>query len=56
MTLNEMIDLCKSKHKTKEEYIKIRDQISQEYDNLSEEEQEILSDALESLEMLIEWM
>ncbi|MBQ6807040.1 MAG: hypothetical protein IJO97_06385 [Lachnospiraceae bacterium] len=56
MTVNEMVSLCRSRGKTKEEYIIIRNLVYQEYDSCTKEEQEVLSDVLEELEMLIEWM
>ena len=51
-----MVDLCRSTGKTKKEYEKIRDAIYKEYDSFDQDEQEVLSDALEELEMTIEWM
>ena len=56
MTLDEMISMCKINGKTKKEYEEIRNKISDKYDSLNKEEQEIMSDALEELEMTIEWM
>ena len=56
MNLNEIVDLCRSTGKTKKEYEKIRDEIYKEYDSFDQDEQEVLSDALEELEMTIEWM
>lgn len=56
MNLNEMIDLCRTMGKTKKEYEEIRNEIHKEYDSLTEEEKIILADALEELEMAIEWM
>lgn len=56
MTLDEMISMCRINGKTKKEYEEIRNKISDKYDSLNKEEQEIMSDALEELEMTIEWM
>lgn len=56
MTLDEMISMCKINGKTQKEYEEIRNKISDKYDSLNKEEQEIMSDALEELEMTIEWM
>ena len=56
MTLDEMISMCKINGKTKKEYEEIRNKISDKYDSLNKEEQEIMTEALEELEMTIEWM
>lgn len=56
ITLDEMISMCRINGKTKKEYEEIRNKISDKYDSLNKEEQEIMSDALEELEMMIEWM
>lgn len=56
MSFEEMVAACSTTNRTKEYYIKLKNEIYGIYDSLSEEEQYVMSDALEELEMTIEWM
>jgi hypothetical protein len=55
-SLDKIIELCRSSDQERDYYIKLRDYVYKLFDTLSEDEQEALSDALEELEMTIEWV